>query len=198
MTLTKIDDEKKQYAEISGYASLYNVPDATGDIIAPKAFSNINSKKLIPALPGRVKMLYQHKVDVPIGRWTEFRSDEKGLFVYGEISLNIPLGRDIYHLVMDGVLDGLSIGFKTVRSEKIKSNGKRKIFEAQLWEISIVTFPMATGARITSITKNSERNNDIPMRAGLSTQPARRAPLSPSGARQFADALRGAADILSL
>ncbi len=51
----------------------------------------------------------------------------------------------------DGALDGLSIGFRTVRSRTEAKGGLRRILEADLWEISVVTFPMLPGARIAQV-----------------------------------------------
>ena len=54
-------------------------------------------------------------------------------------------------------LDGLSIGFRTVRSSKEGRSGKaarpgvRRILEADLWEISVVTFPMLPSARVSDV-----------------------------------------------
>ena len=51
-----------------------------------------------------------------------------------------------------GALDGLSIGFRTVRAQdRRRRRGVRRILEADLWEISVVTFPMLPGARIETV-----------------------------------------------
>lgn len=56
-----------------------------------------------------------------------------------------------------GALDGLSIGFKAVRTRRDPTNGIRRILEADLWEISVVTFPMLPGARIETVKGRSSR-----------------------------------------
>ena len=180
------------FAEISGRAALYHVADSAGDVIMPDAFQNIQSGKFIPLKESRVKMLYQHKVDCPVGIWNEVRSDEKGLFVRGCISLSTRLGRDVYAMVREKIIDGLSIGFRVGHATKGRG-GIRTISQATLWEISIVTFPMASGARITRVGEPNEH----PARAGLSTQTARRASFPPSGARHLSLALTRATDLLS-
>ena len=46
-----------------------------------------------------------------------------------------------------GAIDGLSIGYRTVRSEKA-AGGQRLLHEIELWEVSLVTFPMLPEARV--------------------------------------------------
>ena len=48
-------------------------------------------------------------------------------------------------LARAGALDGLSIGFRAVRARK---DGRLRVLsEVDLWEVSLVTFPMLPGAR---------------------------------------------------
>ena len=49
-----------------------------------------------------------------------------------------------------GALDGLSIGFHTVTAEMDEQSGVRRLLDVDLWEISLVTFPMQAAARITA------------------------------------------------
>jgi len=130
-------------ASLEGYASIFNTPDQNGDIVAPGAFS-ASLQKQTP-----VRMLYQHAVDTPIGRWISLREDARGLFVRGEIILSSDRAREVYALLEGGAIDGLSIGFQTVKARK--DPGGRRILKADLWEVSIVTFPMASAARVTSL-----------------------------------------------
>lgn len=159
-------------APIEGYASIFNAADRNGDMIAPGAFR----RAIAGAKAKGVRMLYQHAPQAPVGRWRNFEEDGRGLWVEGEIILSSPSARDVYELLAGGAIDGLSIGFQTVRAEK--SGRGRRILEADLWEVSIVTFPMAPGARVA--------------RVGA---PQALAPQSPLP--HIADALRGAASILS-
>src|SRR5690606_34043880 len=59
--------------------------------------------------------------------------------------------REVLSLMRGGALDGLSIGFRAVRAKKDAGSGVRRILEADLWEISVVTFPMLPGARIDTV-----------------------------------------------
>lgn len=132
-------NDNMMVADIEGYGAVFHKPDLNGDIIVPGAFNR----------DGPVRMLYQHAAETPIGRWTEFREDGFGLFVRGQIILSSPRAREVHALLAGGALDGLSIGYQTIRAAKTKSG--RKILSASLWEISVVTFPMAPLARISHV-----------------------------------------------
>ena len=132
---------------IEGYASLFNVADAGGDTVLPGAFE--------PSLRTRgargVRFLFQHDPAQPIGRWLELRETPRGLFVRGEINLEVARGRELESLVRDCAIDGLSIGFRTVLAQRASGKAGRLLRTLDLWEISLVTFPMLAGARISAI-----------------------------------------------
>ena len=130
-------------APIEGYAARYGEPDMNGDVIAPGAFARSISRR------GVVRMLYQHQAETPIGRWRRFEERSSGLYAYGSILLAAPRQEEVAALVRARVIDGLSIGFQTVRASK--TTGGRRILEADLWEVSVVTFPMAEKARIRRV-----------------------------------------------
>lgn len=131
----------------SGYASIFGECDLGNDIIMPGAF--VKSLKRRGA--GAVRMLFQHDANQPIGVWSNIREDETGLHVAGRIATDVERGREVLALMRAGAIDGLSIGFRTIRSRIDKKTGARCILEADLWEISVVTFPMQPGATIGTI-----------------------------------------------
>ena len=96
-----------------------------------------------------IKLLWQHDPTRPIGVWDEVREDDRGLFVRGRLLLDVQAAREAHVLLQAGAIDGLSIGFRTVRSEKLPS-GRRLLHEIELWEVSLVTFPMLPEARATT------------------------------------------------
>lgn len=130
-----------------GYASLFGQPDSAGDIVARGAFR----RSLKARGAGGVKLLYQHVAAEPIGVWTELYEDAVGLFARGRVLTELSRGRDVLALMREGALDGLSIGFKTVRARTDAATGRRTIFDADLWEVSVVTFPMLERARVTRV-----------------------------------------------
>ena len=98
-----------------------------------------------------IRMLYQHDPAEPIGTWLDIAEDERGLLVRGRLTPGVGRAREVLELMRAGALDGLSIGFRTVRARKDAKAGLRRIVEADLWEISVVTFPMLPGARVESV-----------------------------------------------
>ncbi|MEM9732595.1 MAG: HK97 family phage prohead protease [Pseudomonadota bacterium] len=140
-------DNLQDNGRFSGYASVFNKVDLGKDRVAPGAFAKSLSKKQ----GGGIRMLFQHDPSEPIGTWETIREDAKGLYVEGRISPSSVKGAEVLGLMRDGAIDGLSIGFRTLRSTHDRKSGVRTIREADLWEISIVTFPMLPQARIDTV-----------------------------------------------
>lgn len=130
-----------------GYASLFGKLDLGRDIVERGAFAASLARRGAAG----VRMLFQHDPNAPIGTWTEIREDERGLFVCGRLALDAAKAREVHSLMREGALDGLSIGFRTVRARTEARTGIRRILEADLWEISVVTFPMLPEARIDAV-----------------------------------------------
>ncbi|MBJ2150897.1 HK97 family phage prohead protease [Paracoccus sp. IB05] len=140
--------------ELSGYASLFGVRDQGGDLVAPGAYAK--SLARLKAKGGKVRMLWQHDPTQPIGIWDEVREDATGLWVRGRLLTEVAKGREAAALLEAGALDGLSIGYRTLRAERdgaSQSAGKgkgRRLLELELWEVSLVTFPMLSEARVAA------------------------------------------------
>ncbi len=142
--------EMKAVAEdgtFEGYASLFNTEDLGHDEIAPGAF--LESLRAKGA--AGIKMLFQHNASEPIGVWEEIREDANGLYVRGRLTTAVVKAREVLSLMRAGALDGLSIGFKAQKSRRDAKSGVRRIEKADLWEISVVTFPMMPQARVASV-----------------------------------------------
>ncbi|MEM1428771.1 MAG: HK97 family phage prohead protease [Pseudomonadota bacterium] len=130
---------------IEGYASLYGLEDRGGDVVQPGAYSA--SLARLAADGRKVKMLWQHDPAIPIGVWDEVREDARGLLVKGRLLREVAQGREAATLVEAGAIDGLSIGYRTKRAER-DGAGRRMLHELELWEVSLVTFPMLAEARV--------------------------------------------------
>lgn len=135
----------KEGAEIAGYASLFGSPDQGGDVVQKGAYGSSLSR--LSKSRHAVKMLWQHDPTRPIGVWDEVREDAKGLYVRGRLLLEVQAGREAHVLLAAGAIDGLSIGYRTIRSERA-TGGRRLLHEVELWEVSLVTFPMLPEARV--------------------------------------------------
>lgn len=141
---------------IEGYASLFGACDQGGDVVQQGAYAR--SLKGLEASGRNVKMLWQHDPGQPIGIWDEVREDAKGLWVKGRILDSVEKGREAVALIEAGAIDGLSIGYRTVRAAK-DQKGQRLLNEVELWEVSLVTFPMLPQARVDAHQANEAKGD---------------------------------------
>jgi HK97 family phage prohead protease len=160
-----------------GYASLFGVTDLAHDVVEPGAFAASLRRRGADG----VKMLWHHEPAEPIGRWLSIREDSRGLLVRGKLIEDVARGREALALVRAGVVDGLSIGFRTVKGVRERASGLRRLAEIDLWEISLVTFPMLPSARVSAV-KSRARPSDV--------QAADPAPGLARAMRRAADTLR--------
>ena len=130
-----------------GYASLFGREDLGRDVVLPGAFRD----SLAARGPSGVRMLFQHNPAEPIGLWETLAEDTKGLFVRGRLMPAVARAREVLSLMRAGAIDGLSIGFRTVKAHRDRLRGVRRIEKIDLWEISIVTFPLLPEARIATV-----------------------------------------------
>jgi HK97 family phage prohead protease len=131
----------------SGYASVFGEVDLGSDVIERGAFR----RSIEERGAGGIRMLYQHDPAQPIGAWRTIREDARGLYVEGVLAPGVARAKEVHALLKTGALDGLSIGFQTVKAGGADRSGVRRILEADLWEISVVTFPMLPSARISDV-----------------------------------------------
>ena len=117
-------------------------------MVSPGAYGR--SLARLASAGGKVKMLWQHDPAQPIGVWDEVREDGRGLFVRGRLLTEVRAAREALVLLRAGAIDGLSIGYRTLTAEK--AAGGRLLHEVELWEVSLVTFPMLPEARARPAT----------------------------------------------
>jgi uncharacterized protein len=127
-----------------GYASLFNVLDLGRDIVLPGAFHETLRRRS----PSGIKLLWQHDPREPIGTWLSLQEDARGLRVVGQLNLKVARAREALAMVQRAEIDGLSIGFRTEKAMRDAATGIRRLQQLDLWEVSLVTFPMLPGARI--------------------------------------------------
>ena len=133
---------------IEGYASLFGACDQSGDVVGKGAYTA--SLKALTKAGRSVKMLWQHDPAQPIGVWDEVREDGQAAFGSKDGCLaDVAKGRDAIELIAAGAIDGLSIGYRTVKATK-NEKGQRLLSELELWEVSLVTFPMLPSARVAA------------------------------------------------
>lgn len=132
-----------------GYAALFGRVDLGRDLILPGAFA----RSLAERGTSGVRMLFQHDPAEPIGTWLSLREDAVGLHVRGRLTLDVARAREVLALMRAGAIDGLSIGFRTVEGRTDPRSRVRRLSRIDLWEVSVVTFPMQPDARIAGVKR---------------------------------------------
>lgn len=136
--------EPDQDGVFEGYASVFGVVDQGMDVVERGAFrKSLGSRK--------VKMLWQHDMSQPIGVWDDIYEDERGLFVRGRLLKEVEKGREAMALLRAGAIDSMSIGYRTMEAIPEGDGRVRKLMEVDLFEISLVTFPMLPDAKVTNV-----------------------------------------------
>ena len=146
---------------VEGYASLFGEIDQARDMVMPGAFTQTLKQRGLRKIP----MLFQHDPAEPVGIWLELREDFRGLWARGKLIPDVTRARELLALVEAGAVDGLSIGYRTVRGQIEPRTRVRKLYQADLWEISIVTFPLLAGARVRAVKEAHAPRRRSPQRA---------------------------------
>jgi uncharacterized protein len=136
----------------AGYASLFNTEDMGRDVVLPGAFRDSLRQRGV----GGIKLLFQHKPDEPIGIWESLKEDARGLYARGRLMLDVARAREVLALMRAGTLDGLSIGFRAVVGRRDAKTGIRRLAKVDLWEISVVTFPLLPDARVAHVKSDTD------------------------------------------
>jgi len=154
------DEIDAKTGEFAGYGAVFGNIDSHGDVIVPGAFSESlsdwSSRGRLPSM----KLMHGTTMnpftgdDLPIGKWSLMREDARGLYVEGKLSgLDTDHGRRIYGLMKDGVLDGLSIGYRAKRATRGTgaNQPKRQLEAVALLEVSLVDDPSNDRARVSAV-----------------------------------------------
>ena len=132
-----------------GYGCVFGNVEATRETVMTGAFrkslEHHRSEGRLPAL------LWQHDPRRPIGIYTDMFEDSKGLFVKGQLALETQVGREAHALLSMGAVSGLSIGFSDIDVDFDARTRTSTLKEAALWEVSLVTFPANSEARIERV-----------------------------------------------
>lgn len=127
----------------AGYASKFNGIDAYGDMILPGAYEDTLKERQRPILMKR------NHFEGVIGKWTNIKEDDVGLWVEGELTPGHSLAQDTYALLKHGAISGLSIGYFIDDEEPMTGNGAvRLLKKISLSEISIVDSPADAQANV--------------------------------------------------
>tara|TARA_B110000483_G_scaffold57008_1_gene71330 strand:+ start:19843 stop:20535 length:693 start_codon:yes stop_codon:yes gene_type:complete len=140
-------DADEKAGIVKGYASVFGNIDSDGDIIRKGAY-----QKTIKENGYRVKYLYQHDMDKPLGKMVHLEEDGKGLIFEAKIP-KTQLGKDVIELMKAGVITENSVGILPIQKQ-INENGYREINEVKLFEVSAVTLAANDAALILDVKGN--------------------------------------------
>lgn len=133
----------------TGLGSVFGNLDRGDDIVQAGAFTkSVAALKTQGRMPA---MLWQHNTDEPIGAYKSMQETADGLIVQGQLALKTQRGAEAYELMKMGAIGGLSIGGWVTGANYDNKNDIRTITEFELWEVSVVTFPMNDEARIAAV-----------------------------------------------
>jgi HK97 family phage prohead protease len=131
----------------SGYAAIFTEPNSFGETIRPGAFKKTLLQRRSTGGPA---MFWNHNPDAPIGTWSDLVEDDRGLKVTGKLVTETRAGAEALALLKAGAVNGLSIGFRA-RGAARAPDGGRLLTDIDLVEISLVSLPAASNARVTSV-----------------------------------------------
>lgn len=144
--MIKAEDLDLGQGIVRGYGSVFGNVDSDGDVMVKGCY-----KKTLSENKERMKFLWQHNMQQPLGKFSEMEEDDYGLKFEAKIS-NTQLGEDAKQLISDGVLDEFSVGFLPIKYETIKNDKGDfvgyEMKEVKLFEISLVTFAANDQARL--------------------------------------------------
>jgi len=135
--------------EFEGYLSVFGNVDSYKDVVDRGSFSKTIKEAKSKQEPFLFPILWQHNPHEPIGGFLEMSEDSRGLFVKGQLDLDIEPGKRAYSGMKKGYLRGLSIGYETVKDGWEKDI--RHLKEIRLYEGSVVTFPANTAAQVDQV-----------------------------------------------
>lgn len=164
-TLAPLDCELKfategdAIGEIAGYASIFEELDQGNDIVVRGAYAkSLRERKR----DGRwdIPMFFGHAhASVPIGVWTDFAEDQKGLRCKGRLIFETPEARQVRAVILAGGGMGISIGYRAKQVAYRSQDGEetsewrlgcaRVLKEVELAECSLTAMPMCRGAQVT-------------------------------------------------
>lgn len=139
MNLADIDDAN---GIVKGYGSYFGNIDSDNDIIVNGAYS-----KTLKENGHRVRYVNQHRIDQPLGKFSELGENDQGLYFVAQIP-KTRMGEDMLILMKSGVITENSVGIVPI-VKSMRPDGVRELKEVKLYEISAVTLAANPMAMIT-------------------------------------------------
>lgn len=138
---------------IEGYVAVWDTVDSYNSRFQRGCF-----KKTIQNRTNKIKVLYNHDIEQPIGKLTEIREDDHGLFVRAQLIDGVTQADDTLKLIKGGAIDCFSFGFRTVKQKF--DNGIQVLTEVVLGEVSPVVFEANPASQITGVRSEDFAQTD--------------------------------------
>ena len=136
-------DADEKPGRFTGKAAVYGNVDSYRDVIVPGACTESIAEKA-----GEIVVLCQHDSHNSIGM-AVLSDSPSALLCDGQLELELMAARETYVRMQRKMLTGISIGYETL--EETYEGKVRYLKKIRLHEISLVTFPANTRARVTGV-----------------------------------------------
>lgn len=144
-----------EQGRFAGYASVFNVVDHQRDKVLAGAFRAALTEPL-----SQIKLLWQHQWAEPIGKIDALFEDANGLYMEASLLLNVARAKEAYSLLKEGVVGGLSIGYRPEKYRIEPDTGVRLLEEVTLFEVSLVTMPANPQACVSVVKHAVQADED--------------------------------------
>lgn len=162
------NSEDNQEMFIEGYCATFGNQDSPqmtwkseeGYVMAQDTIEKGAFDKTLKERKERIAFCSNHRIDKPIGKIVELKEDESGLFIKVRISDS---EEEYKTKIREKIYNEMSIGFQTINATwEAKGDGTwlRKLTEAKLYEVSLVTVARDADSKITDI-KSVEILNEL-------------------------------------
>jgi HK97 family phage prohead protease len=144
---------------VTGYGSTFDAtPDCYGDLIAPGAYRATIADWM--ARSYAMPMLLEHG-QATVGKWLAMSEDAHGLLLRGELTPGHSVAADAAASLRHGAVTGLSIGFRPTEWQWDDKTGVRTLTGIDLYEVSLVSTPANSTARVTGVKALAEMGEAI-------------------------------------
>lgn len=138
---------------VEGYVAVWGTVDTYNSRFQKGCF-----KKTIENRMNKIKVLWNHDTEQPIGKLEEIREDDHGLFIRAQLIIEVEKAKETFELIKGGAIDCFSFGFRTIKDKF--ENGIQVITEVMLGEVSPVVFEANPASKITNVRSEDFNETD--------------------------------------
>jgi len=123
---------------VTGYFAAFDTKDSDGDLIEKGSFQKTIQERG-PQGKQLIKWLLDHDKYKAIGKLTELREDNFGLYYEGKVGRH-SLGKDFMLMVEDGIINQHSFGYRIIKDQYDRDSNVNRIKELMMFEGSPIQF----------------------------------------------------------